>query len=95
MDSNAILIWWDGADPGTFGALRCLDISILLGDGNVTAGAWSNSEGHEEAMQVSNGVHTHAGLTQRHAGADPGIEHPFRNHRHNARRELNVKRTTE
>jgi hypothetical protein len=41
-------------------------------------------------VQVAQGIQRHSRRPERHAGADPGVEHPVRQCCYNARLDLNV-----
>jgi len=87
-----MLIWRGGAgSSGTFvESLPGFVISILLGDGQVTAGASPKSAYHEQPVQISQGVRRNTWWTQHHASADTGIEHPVGEHRYDARFDLDM-----
>ena len=41
-------------------------------------------------MQISQAIHRDSRWSEGHAGADAGVEHPFRQHRYNAGFDLDV-----
>jgi hypothetical protein len=73
-------LWPGGIAGGGDRRLRDLyasDISLLLGDSGITAGASPKSARHEQSMQVSQGVYRGARRPESHRGADAGVEHPL------------------
>ena len=92
LDSNA-MVFCRGIWAGGTGLLRNLvasDILLLLGSGDITAGASPKSARLEQSMQINQCIRRDAWRPDLHRRANPGVEHPLGKYGYDARFDLNV-----